>query len=113
MIAALGGAACVSPSPDSSDEGGGAIEATTCESPGDVGAPGAEDTGCQALPTFQICDDSTGTCHDACAPSEYPLECTGAPPTGPIPPPDPSMGCTVIPIPTPSNALYYCCPCAS
>lgn len=42
-------------------------------------------------------------------PSSYPLTCVGMPTEVP----DPSLGCTVLPIPTPSNETIYCCPCAN
>jgi hypothetical protein len=43
---------------------------------------------------------------------EYALTCTGdrMMPSS-IPSPDTSLDCTVIPVPTPSNVLFYCCPC--
>jgi hypothetical protein len=28
-----------------------------------------------------------------------------------MPAPETSLGCTVIPVPTPSNVAFYCCPC--
>jgi hypothetical protein len=96
--------------------------------------PSAADTfdageGCLPKSMFDICqvpsgsiiladggiltpDGGTAVCSDYCSPSEYALTCssTGGPQT-PIPSPDSSLDCTVIPIPTPSNALFWCCPC--
>jgi hypothetical protein len=53
----------------------------------------------------------TGTCHGACTPDQYTLTCVGAELFGAIPAPDPSLGCNAIGVPTPSDVLYYCCPC--
>jgi hypothetical protein len=77
---------------------------------------------------FDICEVPSGTtiladggangpetCTDACSPTEYALTCRGTQSMeeiGNIPDPDPSLKCAVIPIPTPSNELFYCCPCA-
>src|SRR5450755_1716538 len=72
----------------------------------DAAAPG-----CKADPAFQIC--SSSGCKSACAGSELPVACTGDSTGGTIPAPDAAFGCTVIPIPTPSNELFYCCPCAN
>jgi hypothetical protein len=69
--------------------------ALTCEAPA---VPG-----CAASPSFQICGPSS--CDDPCSASDMVMTCTGASP-------DDALGCTVIPIPTPSNVLYFCCPCA-
>jgi hypothetical protein len=99
--------------------------------------PAAADTfnadageGCSPKSMFQICqvpsgstvhadgsittpDGGTVVCQDACSPTEYSLACSSAPGTGDrIPTPESSLGCNVIPIPTPSNRLFYCCPCA-
>lgn len=72
----------------------------------DAAAPG-----CKADPAFQSC--STSGCKSACAGSELPVACTGDSSGGTIPEPDAAFSCTVIPIPTPSNELFYCCPCAN
>lgn len=49
---------------------------------------------------------------DACRSYEYALTCEfDAGEIGTLP--APSLGCTVIPVPTPPNALFYCCLCAS
>jgi hypothetical protein len=88
--------------------------------------------GCSPRSMFDICEVPSGStiladggvltpdggvevCSDACSPTEYELTCNSASPdTGDqIPAPDPSLGCKAIPIPTPSNVLFFCCPCAS
>jgi hypothetical protein len=58
--------------------------------------------GCQPGPASNMCDQSsyTMTCHGS-----------GTMPAS-IPQPASALNCKVIPIPTPSNALFYCCPCA-
>jgi hypothetical protein len=91
-------------------------------------------TGCQPQPAFNDCTVPNGgsveadgaivaadgapvrgACRDLCSASEYSLTCSGPVPSpgtsGGIPSPAASLGCTIIPIPTPSNALFYCCPC--
>ncbi len=86
-------------------------------------------SGCTPSSMFQICEVPSGsvlhadgtittpsgetvTCSDACAPTEYSLKCVGSgPPASSIPAPDPALGCTSVGIPTPSNVLFYCCPC--
>jgi hypothetical protein len=49
----------------------------------------------------------TESCASLCKASQYEMVCDPPEET-----PDPSLGCRVIPIPTPSCCLYYCCPCA-
>lgn len=58
--------------------------------------------GCRPGPASNFCDQSwyTMTCNSA-----------GTMPSS-IPEPANSLACKVLPIPTPSNTLYYCCPCA-
>ncbi len=51
-------------------------------------------------------------CADPCSPSEYVLACSGAPTPADIPPPDPTLHCTIVPGATPAGTLQYCCPCA-
>jgi hypothetical protein len=87
----------------------------------------SSNTGCYPRSMFQVCEVPEGSvvyadgtittpagatvaCEDACSPSEYSLSCYG-PPDGQLPAPVPSLGCRAIPIPTPPNALFYCCPC--
>jgi hypothetical protein len=79
----------------------------------------ASGPGCIAHPPGQICQVSNGatvlpdggvsggteTCSSVCAGSDYEMTCEGAGD------PDPSFGCQVIPIPTPSDVTFYCCPC--
>jgi hypothetical protein len=89
----------------------------------------AIDTGCTPRSMFDICEVPSGStvqadgsvltpgggvvsCADACSPSEYSLTCTGAR-DQPIPQPASSLNCKAIPIPTPSNELFYCCPCGT
>jgi hypothetical protein len=53
-----------------------------------------------------------GTGGNLCASSQYTLTCHGA--AGGQPSlPDAALQCTIVPIPTPANVLFYCCPCAS
>ena len=109
------------------------VDAGACSWPASVTSSGdASTSGCWAKPTFNICEVPSGgsvnaqdgtirgpdgqvvtdACKDACSASEYALTCTGETmmPSS-IPSPASSLGCTVIPVPTPSNALFYCCPC--
>src|SRR5664279_3618267 len=84
-------------------------------------------SGCFASPPAQICQVSNGatinladggvtggteSCSSLCGPSQYEMTCRGAAPMGTVPNLDPSLGCQVIPIPTPSSTLFYCCPCS-
>lgn len=86
-------------------------QALSCLSPAGVSdAPDAGGAGCFRMPSFQICDPTS--CQNACTGATFPLSCTGAAQFGSIPDPEPSLGCTVVPIPTPSDVLFYCCPCA-
>ena len=83
--------------------------------------PAAADTvnagtgaGCEAQARFQVCQVSSGgaeSCQDSCTPAEYALTCTGES-TGSMPAPDPSLKCKIIPVPTPPNKAFYCCPCS-
>jgi len=54
----------------------------------------------------------------SCSSSEYALDCMGdiqrfdsGCQMKTMPGPDSSLGCRVLPLPTPPNVLYYCCPC--
>ena len=119
--------------PDASAGTSTIVDAGACRWLASVASSGdASRVGCWAKPTFDICtvpnggsvnaQDGTirgpdgqlvtGTCHDACSVSEYALTCTGDTmmPSS-IPSPDTTLGCTAIPGPTPSNVLFYCCPC--
>ena len=89
----------------------------------------ASGAGCLPKSMFQVCQVSEGstlhpdgtittpegytvTCQDACAPTEYTLECTGTGwPDISIPAPDPSLACRVQTMPTSPWVLFYCCPC--
>ncbi len=93
--------------------------------------------GCKPNPGFESCEVPNGsiiladggvvtpdggvvTCTDLCCATEYELTCSGAPPREidgglvdeDIPTPAPSLNCKAIPIPTPINSSFYCCPCA-
>ncbi|AKV01112.1 hypothetical protein AKJ09_07775 [Labilithrix luteola] len=62
--------------------------------------------------TITTPDGEVAKCHALCAPSDFALTCASSPGSNP-PPPAPALGCTVIPMPTPSGRLFYCCPCAN
>ena len=55
----------------------------------------------------------------SCSSSEYALHCVGESPVldggltphQVIPSPESSVGCRLLPLPTPQNQSYYCCPC--
>jgi hypothetical protein len=109
------------------------VDAGACSWPASVTSSGdASSVGCWATPTHNICKVPNGgsfnaqdgtirgpdgqvvadACQDACSASEYAVTCTGdtlMPSSNPSP--DTSLGCTVIPVPTPSNVAFYCCPC--
>jgi len=89
----------------SKEDAGGACWPPAASNP-DAGSG----SGCVPQPTFEICEGSPKKCHDACTAAEYALTCTGTDP-GTIPDPPSSLDCKSITIPTPSNQLYYCCPC--
>lgn len=89
----------------------------------------ASGTGCLPRSMSQICavpsgsvvhadgsittpDGETVTCVNACSPAEYSLACHGSSLPGTIPDPDPSLACRVVPVPTPPDSLFHCCPCA-
>ena len=96
----------------------------------------AAGTGCIPRSMLQICevpsgsviDPATGAittpagqtvmCDAACSPAEYAVECRGPLPadapgstTASVPEPDAALGCRVVPIPTPPNVSFNCCPC--
>ena len=85
-------------------------------------------SGCHAGPPGQICGVSNGatingedggvsggteSCQGICSAGQYELTCMSTGMSGTIPDPASSLNCQIIPIPTPSNALFYCCPCAN
>jgi hypothetical protein len=83
----------------------------------DDGTPGTaqsaastDESGCTAEPRFLVCDQSTSSCVDACTAEEIALTCAAPNPGDAIPAPAASRGCHVIPVPTPSTKLFYCCP---
>jgi hypothetical protein len=109
------------------------FDAGMCSWPSSLTSSGdASTVGCWANQTHNICKVPNGgsfnaqdgtirgpdgqvvtdACQDVCLASEYALRCTGdwMMPAS-IPSPDASLGCTIIPVPTPSNVLFYCCPC--
>jgi hypothetical protein len=100
------------------------VQPTTCIWPPSANTlDDASGIGCTPKASFNICGGgvvaedgailapdgggATGTCRDACSPSEYALICVD-----PHGDPNAALGCKVIPVPTPRNALFYCCPCA-
>jgi hypothetical protein len=97
-----------------------AEEAGACHYPANVDVSSEPSgSGCFAGPAKQICEVSNGatvlpnggvsggteSCRSLCGPSEYEMTCMGSASS-----PDPSLGCQVIPIPTATCCLYYCCP---
>jgi hypothetical protein len=61
--------------------------------------------------TFSSADASLSGClpsvgGNLCATSQYTLSCYGRSAV-----PDAGLACTVVPVPSPSDVLYYCCPC--
>jgi hypothetical protein len=119
-IGALVAAACSASS--SSVEGAGACMYPVIQTDSD-----SSDARCTAGPSGQSCEVSNGatvladggvengteTCHPLCGPGKFELSCQSAGMFGPIPAPVSSLGCQIIPEPTPSNSLFYCCPCAN
>jgi hypothetical protein len=136
VVLALASSGCSSSSPSTGSSSGapstadqGAVaSAETCHYPANVEAASdaAASAGCLASPPHSICEVSNGaiiaadgsvtggteSCRPLCPASTYELTCTGAQIMSSIPDPDPSLSCQVIPIPTPSDVLFYCCPCA-
>ena len=121
-------AACSCVACSSSSSAGGAtstskvIPACTVPAGADT-APEAGATGCTARTIFQICEVPSGStveadgavstpdgapasCKDACSNTEYALTCANASAAD-------SLGCRVLPLPTPAGVTEYCCPCGS
>jgi hypothetical protein len=94
---------------DSLDNTNGAL---MCASPAGVTpAPDASTVaGCYRVDGGQICGPSG--CSPLCSGSTFELTCSGGSPLNPPPAVDATLGCTVVPVPTPSDVLFYCCPCA-
>jgi hypothetical protein len=70
----------------------------------------AEAPGCYVARTGESCGPEG--CQSTCASYEYMLSCYGdVSMPGSIPEPESSLGCAIVPIPTPENVLFYCCPC--
>jgi len=108
--------------------GGAATGGDTRNTGGTVGSVGTADAGACAWPSVfnSTGDESAVGCWasavsgpaDAgvfsCSSAEYWLTCVGALlqlPPDTIPAPDSSLGCRVLPLPTPPDTMYYCCPC--
>jgi len=95
---------CLSCAPAPSNDAG------SCTWPANL-TPGSDESavGCWAHAVTGGADGGAFTCSLA----EYSLDCVGAmsASTMSIPAPDSSLGCRILPLPTPSNRLYYCCPC--
>ncbi len=86
-------------------------------------------TGCSRLPDFKICEVPSGStvnpdgtvtmangevveasCTDPCSPTGYAMRCyDGSNPLVILPVPPAVLNCTSVPVPTPSNVLFYCC----
>jgi hypothetical protein len=104
---------------DASSQAG---DARACAYPAGVTVSSPSGPGCFGGPAGQICAVSNGafigpdgglisgteSCSSLCAPSEFEMTCADTNMS-----PDPSLDCTVIPIPTPEGRLYYCCACAA
>jgi hypothetical protein len=122
--------ACASTAPEVSElnQKAASSEAAMCQYPTGVATNlDTSSSGCSAGPSGQICQVSDGAtvnadgsvtggtkrCTALCAGSQYELTCRSAGQFDAIPAPAAALGCKIIPEPTPSNALFYCCPCAS
>jgi hypothetical protein len=110
----------------------GALEGGSCPYPAGVQVDSSpSESGCFGGPPGQSCLVSNGaliledggvsggteSCKSLCGASQYELTCRTVTASGvvasSIPDPDPVLGCQVIVSPTPSNVLFYCCPCAN
>jgi hypothetical protein len=99
----------------------------TCHYPAGVETePDASDSfGCFAVPPGRLCEvsngatvlpdggvtDGTESCHSLCSGSDYRMTCTGPPSGAAMPTPDSTLGCSIVPLPTPAGVSIYCCPC--
>lgn len=124
VVLVLLGAAC------GSGASPGTISAAVCDWPAAANTfDAATSVGCEPEPAFRICEVPSGaipnpdgtytppaTCTDPCAPGGYALRCTTPMSEGvlstPMPTPEPSLRCEVLPLPTPPNQTFYCCACA-
>ena len=96
---------CLSCAPAASN-----LDASSCTWPANfTPSSDASGVGCWAYAVTGGVDGGAVTCSSA----EYSLDCVGvmSSSTMSIPAPDSSLGCRILPLPTPSNRLYYCCPC--
>jgi hypothetical protein len=89
----------------------GAAAASSCWQR-DASLPDGSAPGCFPRAPAQICQ-VPGPCQPLCRQTEYEMVCGGSATGMParIPDPDPALGCQIIPIPTPPNVSFYCCPC--
>jgi hypothetical protein len=91
---------------------GGATPSEAGVSDGDGGMcrwPAAANTFTSADAGLSGCLPSTGG--NLCASPQFTLTCHGNGTSAPSVP-DPALKCTVVPVPTPSGVLFYCCPCS-
>jgi ABC-type Fe3+-hydroxamate transport system substrate-binding protein len=124
VLVCVAGAACSSATSQGTSSSSQSDQATACTYPPlAVTYSDASGSGCKPEAPGKICQVSNGatvladggvvngteTCTSLCGDSQYELSCMEAPSANP----DPSLGCTVIPIPTPADVTLYCCPCAN
>jgi hypothetical protein len=117
-----GGGGVTAQGSNTSSEAGPNSDGGACAYPaGVVAETDAANSGCFAHVPGRICTvsngaivlldggvlDGTESCSSICGASQYEMTCQFTNTA-----PDPSLGCAIIPIPTPSCCLYYCCPCA-
>jgi hypothetical protein len=99
-----------------------------CRYPANADTDDGSMAACRAGPPGQICEVSNGatingadggvtggteSCQGLCSAGQYELTCMSSGISGAIPDPAASLSCQIIPLPTPSNTLFYCCPCAN
>jgi len=127
LAASLCAACSGSPNGNGAQAGGELIPACAWPAVADT-FDAVSGTGCSPRSMLEICEVPGGSlvradgsiaipdggvvsCNDHCPATQYALSCYG---TGPdkIPSPPSQLGCSVIPIPTPSTALFYCCRCS-
>lgn len=122
LVLLLGLAGCSGrTTPGSPDDGGASAGFAASDDAGPCVVPPAASSSDDAGPTCtvrippaQACtveaDGAITTCESLCKPNEYELTCAVSPGVEVQPPS--SLHCTIIPLPGPSGALNYCCPCA-